>query len=592
MKTLLRVSIFLPLLIAIATAETRFPGADWKDATNPLASPFAERGGNMSLFVGQYPDSLNYYLANNTFCATLFGLMYDTLLELDPVTLAYQPALAASWTLSDDKTVFTFTIDPDARWSDGKPITAADVQWTYDAIMDPANRTGPHKVSLSRFERPEIVDTRTIRFKAQEVHWENLMAAGGFHILPRHAFHDMDFNTINTDFPVQSGPYRIERLEEGELAVLERRDDWWRDDQERVQYTHNFDVLTFRFLADRSNAFELFKKGEFDLYPVHTSRLWVRETQGQAFEKNWIVRQKIKNDSPIGFQGFAMNMRRPLFQDPRVRQALAHLLDRGKLNRTIMYNQYFLHRSYFEDLYGPGHPCRNPVYDFDPEKAVSLLQEAGWKANPATGKLEKDGNPFVLTFLTRSSSADQFLQVYSEDLKDAGITITIDRKDWAAWSKDMRAYNFDMTWAAWSAGVFRNPESMWHSDQADREDGNNITGFRDDRVDALIEQQKTIFDIQVRNDLLRELDGIVTRACPYILLWNIDATRLLYWNRFGTPDTVLSRFGDQDSALAYWWFDPDAAAELEDARSLGEALPPQPPVIEFDAAFDATGKDN
>ncbi len=568
-----------------AAADETFPPPDWKEAPDPLADARAVTGGSLSTFVGQFPESFNYYLANNSFCAALFDLMYDTLLDIDPVTAEYRPGVAARWVLSDDKRTFTFSLDERARWSDGTPITAADVRWTFDAILSPTNLTGPHKVSLERFDPPEVLDPRTIRFTAREVHWENLTAAGRFHILPRHAFEKAPFNEINFSFPVVAGPYVLDDVKEGIHARLRRRADWWRRDRPSARHTFNFDAIVFRFYAEPDNAFESLKKGLIDIFPVHTSRLWVKETQGDRFTRNWIVRQRILNYEPIGFQGFAMNMRRAPFDDLRVRRALAHLLDREKMNRQIMFNQYFMHRSYFEDLYTPDAPCTNALIGFDRDAAIALLHEAGWAANPATGFLEKDGRRFTLNFLTRSPSTDQFLQIYSEDLKTVGIDLKIERKDWASWSKDMDEYNFDMTWAAWTAGIFRNPQSMWASDEADRKSGNNITGFKDPAVDALIGKQKTIFDIGERNAILRELDVRVAAQCPYVLLWNLNYTRLLYWNKFGTPPTVLSKYGDSDSALQYWWYDADAAAELADAMSADAQLPPHPPAVSFDESF-------
>jgi microcin C transport system substrate-binding protein len=160
--------------------------------------------------------------------------------------------------------------------------------------------------------------------------------------------------------------------------------------------------------------------------------------------------------------------------------------------------------------------------------------------------------------------------------------MTIDKKDWASWARDMDEYNYQMTWAAWSSGVFKDPETMWSSKEADRKGGNNITGFKNDKVDDLIEKQKTIFDINQRNDIFRQMDRMIYEAYPYVLLWNIDYTRLLYWNKFGTPSTVLSKYGDESSALVYWWIDPDAAAALNDARSMKITLPPRPQNIRFD----------
>ncbi|NCC53836.1 MAG: ABC transporter substrate-binding protein, partial [Spartobacteria bacterium] len=333
------------------------------------------------------------------------------------------------------------------------------------------------------------------------------------------------------------------------------------------------------------NAYEAFKKGQIDVYPVYTSRIWVNETKGDKFDKNWLVKQKVKNKKPIGFQGFAMNMRRPPFDDLRVRRAMAHLLDRDKMNKTLMYNQYFLHTSYYEDLYAADTPCTNPPLAFDKDKARALLKEAGWQANPETGILEKDGRPFTVKFLTRDPSSDKFLTIYNEDLKDVGIAMSIDRKDWAAWSKDMDEFNYDITWAAWGAGLYKDPEGMWSSAEAERNSGNNITGFKSPRVDTLIEQQKTIFDVGERHAICREIDGIIAQEIPYALLWNIDYVRLLYWNKFGAPPTVLSKYGDERAITWYWWYDEDSAIELEEAMKNDEHLPRKKAEVDFDEVF-------
>jgi microcin C transport system substrate-binding protein len=511
--------------------------------------------------------------------------MYESLLNIDGITAEYVPGLAKSWIVSDDKKVFTFTLDERATWSDGTPVTAQDVVFTFQTILDPKNLTGPHKVGLDSFEPPEALDDRTVRFTAKEVHWRNLGTVGGLLILPRHELEGKDFNRIQFEFPVISGPYRLGEVSEGRLVKMERRDDWWGIDLPRNRNTGNFQTLIYRFFADTENAFESFRSGTIDVFPVYMARLWVNETSGPRFDKNWIAKQKIYNANPVGFQGFAMNMRRPPYDDVRVRQALAHLLNREKMNATIMYNQYFLHKSYFEDLYDAAHPCQNPEFPFDKDKARALLAEAGWVANPKTGLLEKDGNPFVITFLTRDPSTDKFLAIFGEDLKDVGITLKIDRKDWAAWTKDMDQFNYDMTWAAWGSGLFKDPESMWHSKEADRPSGNNISGFRREDVDAMIERQKSMFDVKERNQLLREIDAIITREVPYILLWNINYTRLVYWNKFGTPPQVLSKYGDERSAHSLWWYDEDAAADLTEAMAEDLSLPARPVEVRFDEAF-------
>lgn len=576
---------WLLILSTSGLAAETFPPDSWQGAPDPIASSEAVVGGELSLFTGQYPKSFNYYLDNNDFSFELFGKMYETLLGSNPITLREEPGLANKWTISDDKKTFTFFLDRRARWSDGKQVTAHDVRWTFDTIMDPKNLTGVHKVSLETFYPPQVLDTYTIRFTARQVHWRNLLSAGEMQILPKHIYSGKDFNTINFEFPVVSGPYRIGNINEGIFVTMKRRDDYWNCNAKRMQGVGNFATLKYMFFAERSNAFEAFKKGKIDIYPIYTSRLWMKEARGRKFDMNWIVKQKIYNHYPQGFQGFAMNMRKSPFNDVHVRQAMAHLLDREKMNRTLMYNQYYLHRSYYEDLYTKENPCPNPLIPFDKAKARELLRQAGWVANPRTGFLEKKGQKFSFKFLTRDQSTDRFLAIYAEDLKDVGIEMKIDRKDWAAWARDMDEFNYQMTWASWGATTFKDPEGMWASKEADRKSGNNITGFKNAKVDELIEKQKTIFDVQERHAIVRQIDQIIYQEYPYVLLWNIGYVRLLYWNKFGTPDTVLSKYGNERSAYFYWWRDEDSQADLADAMQSALPLPPKDPSIFFDEQF-------
>ena len=578
--------VLLILLMALpADGDEMFPKKGWVAKPNPMASPDAVIGGEISVFLSQYPKSLNYYLDVSTQSAQIFGAIFETLLSMNPITLKYEPGLAEKWSISKDKKTFTFYIDPKARWSNGKPVTAEDVLWTYNTIVDPKNLTGPHKIDMERFKPPVVVDKLTVQFKANDVHWKNLGAIGSFFILSKYAYGERDFNKINFEFSVISGPYKIGNIDEGVFVTLTRRDDWWNINDIRSKGIGNFQTIKFKFFTERANAFEAFKKGKIDLYPVYTSRLWINETIGEKFEKNWIVKQKVFNLKPIGFQGFAINMRKPPFDDVKVRKAMAYLLDRRKMNTTLMYSQYFLHKSYFEDLYTKQDPCPNVLVELDRKKARDLLSQAGWIVNPKTGFLGKNNKRFSFKFLTRDASSEKFLAIYGEDLKNVGIELIIDKKDWAAWARDMDEFNYQMTWAAWGAGIFKDPEGMWSSKEAIRKGGSNITGFENHRVDELIETQKSIFDIANRNEIYRKIDQIVYKAFPYVLLWNINYTRLLYWNKFGVPDTVLSKYGDESSAYWYWWLDEDSVADLSDAIKNRLPLLQREPAVYFDDFF-------
>ncbi|NLF86662.1 MAG: hypothetical protein GX571_11225, partial [Lentisphaerae bacterium] len=261
-----------PVVVKVPRDEAKA----WEDRDDPIASRYAIPGGRLVYAAGPGPKSLNPYLDNNTFSYQVFGALYETLLGSDPLTADYAPGLARRWEIAEDGRVFTFHLDPMARWSDGRPVTAEDVKWTFERIMDPASQTGAHKVALRTFlgTPPEVLDPLTIRFTADEVHWRNLGAAGGFEILPRHHFEGRDFNTINSDFPVVSGPYRLAALSEGISLTLERRTNWWGRARNASRGTANFQTVVYRFFADPDNAFEAFVNGQADVYPVYRAAIW------------------------------------------------------------------------------------------------------------------------------------------------------------------------------------------------------------------------------------------------------------------------------------------------------------------------------
>jgi microcin C transport system substrate-binding protein len=374
---------------------------------------------------------------------------------------------------------------------------------------------------------------------------------------------------------VVNGPYALEEVKVDRSVKLVRRGDWWGRARKYNLNKFNFDHIVFKSIEDQTKALENLRKEEFDSYAIYSSKIWVKDTLDPGFEqvqKNWIVRQSIYNAFPRGFQGFAMNMRRAIFQDVRVRQALACLLNRQAINEKLMYNQYFLLNSYFPDLYPNYTNPDVPVMQFDPDKARALLKDAGWQPGP-DGVLMKDGQPFSLKFLYVVGEPMAHLNIYLEDLKSVGIQASVDQVSESTLSERVDHYNFDMVWRSWEAVRLENPESMWSSKQAGEVAGQNICGVKDTEVDSLIEQQKTEFDAGRRKEILKKLDARLVALCPYVLLWNSNDVRLLYWNRFGTPKSVLSKFQDESDALIYWWFDPDKSRALDDARQNGMALP-------------------
>ncbi len=557
----------------VLAALVWYPATNWVDQVDPIADPHARKGGTIRFNGSRPPKSLNAYIDTNTYTKMMFDLMFENLIGVDSETLEFTPALARRWAVSEAGDEFIFVIDERARWSDGVPVTADDVKWTFDAVMSSTNDTGSWKTLLGVFESPEIVDRLTVRFRkkgASPKDWRDILHCGMFYILPRHALEGKNFNALDFETVPVSGAYRVARIAEQVETEYVRVKTWWRRDFPSLKNVCNFDRILLRYHADNENAFEALKKRQIDVYPVYTARIMNDETHGEKFERNWILKRVVHNHQPVGFQGFAMNARRKPFDDVRVRKAMALLVDRETMNRTMMAGAYDLLDSYFPDLYGDAHPCPNERVRYDLEEAKRLLAEAGYA----------DG--FTFTFLSREAGEDKFLSLVSHALAACNVTMKITRKDFAGWMRDMDSYAYDMTWAAWNALVFRNLETMWSSAEADRSGSSNLPGFKNAEVDRLIEAEKRMETMAERQEAYRQVDALIAKEHPYALLWNTPTTRLLYWNKFGMPRTVLSRYSDEQSILSYWWFDEDRAAELERARETHTCLPAVSEHVYFD----------
>ena len=548
----------------VLAALTWYPAPDWKDEPDPVASPLARKGGTVRFNGGQPPKSYNAYVDNNSYTMMTFELMYENLLSTDTETMEFCPGLARQWAISEDGREYTFVIDERAKWSDGRPVTAADVKWTFDAVMDPKSDTGPWKSTLGSFESPRVVDSHTVVIRKKgdsQKTWRDLLHCGFFPVLPSHAFRGRPFNSVSVVGMPTSGPYRLVRVDEQVESEFRRNPGWWRAGFPSARGVCNFNRIVLRYFAGAENAFEAFKKRSIDVYPVYSARIMSEGTKGEPFARNWIVKRSVWNREPVGFQGFAMNMRRPPFDKLEVRQAMAKLVDRETMNRTMMNNAYFLLSSYYTDLYDEAHPCANVQWTYDVEGAKRLLAKAGYAGG------------FSFTFLSRSSSEDKFLALFDHSLRECGITMKIVRKDFASWMRDMDSFSFDMTWAAWGASVFRNPEVQWHSAEGRRPGGNNVTGLDIPEVDRIIEQEKSMATFAERADAYRRIDKLVTDAVPYVLLWHTAEHRLLYWNKFGMPGKPLGIYGNESAILSYWWHDADRAEELKWATGEGKCLP-------------------
>jgi microcin C transport system substrate-binding protein len=547
--------------------------------------PRAVKGGQITVATSDFPKSFNYYVATSTDASLVFGLNYETLAALDPITLEYHPLLAESWTISKDKRTFTFRINNKARWVDDTPVTVDDVKFTYDTIMNPDNLTSVQRIFLSRFESPTILDSKTIQFRAKNVHYNNFVTLASLNILPKKSFYGKDFNKDFTiHLPAGSGPYFLSEVKEGRYYTLKRRPDYWGKDLLINVGAYNFDLIKFRVISNDDMAFEAFKKGDFDLFVEGSAKRWVMHSESEKFNMNWLVKQKIFNYEPQGFSGMALNMRRPVFKDVRVRKAVSLLLNRKVLLEKLMFGEYTPLRSYWPSLNID--PKMNSAVDFDPRQAQRLLVQAGYERVDREGyRINTDGRRLEFNILYVSDAFERHLTIYKEDLRKAGVKANLRLVSWATLLRLMDDYNYDAVIIAWSASLFPDPEQLWHSRHMNEPAGSNLPGYSNPKVDRMIESLPSIFDAKKREAIIRAIDAEITQDYPYVLFWGANFSRIYYRNVFSMPETVFSRLGNWSDALVYWWYDPEKALLLKEAQKNGKPLPAVPVNIYYDNAL-------
>ncbi|MDD2715127.1 MAG: ABC transporter substrate-binding protein [Candidatus Wallbacteria bacterium] len=569
-------------LIASITWETN-------DKATSIGDPKAKKGGTFSWGLTGYPPTLRTEGKNSatTFNTLMGGLVYETLLSLDQVTSKYTPALADKWSIGPDKKTFFFHIDQRARWQDKTPVTAYDYVATWDLETSPDIEDPFINEYYNKFERPVAFSREILMVKTKELEWRLFLSAALMNVLPQHIIGEMTVKDYMTKFQdkmmLGSGPYKYKESRTNEFIVLERNPEWWGVSLPVNLGTCNFDQIKFFFFKDDTLIKEKFKKGELDFLYINKALDWFEDFTPDkiaAIKNNWIVRQRVFNQKPEGSGGLAYNMRTEPFSDIRVRQALYYLYNREKLNEKLFFKEYKLKDSLFPNTRyeNPG----NPKIRFNREKAIELLEAAGWKQESLNndGYMVKDGKVFELD-LDIYSDDTRIQTILQEDLKAVGIKLNLRQVTWPAHIKDMGERNFKIAEVNYSGTLFPNPESAYHSKWADQKNTSNIYGFKNQRVDEICELYNKEFDLDNRTKLLQELDGIITNQYILALNWYSDNSRLLFWNRFGTPEPVLSRFNDYTSALFYWWFDPDKDKALQDAMKDQKSLPALPEEVKY-----------
>jgi microcin C transport system substrate-binding protein len=556
-----------------------FTGQGWQTNTDfdLIGDPTAVKGGLLRDWMLSFPGTLRMAGPewNTSTNYMIGGLVYESLLGLHPTSLEFMPSLATHWQISDDKLTFRFRLDPNARFSDGTPVKAEDVVASWVFYTDKTLQDLNYYNEFNKLEKPVAESPYIVKMKAKQLGWRNFLIASGIRVFPARILKTIDGAAYLRDYNFKllpgSGPYIVNEsdIKKGTSVSLRRRKDYWAEKYRANVGMGNFDEIRNIVVRDQNLAFEMFKKGELDYYYVNISQQWVEQLGFDDFQRGLLVKRKIFNNNPSTVQFLAFNTRRKPWDDIRVRKAFALLLNRGELIERLFFKEYLPLNSYY-----PGTLYENPnnaknVYN--PEEALKLLAEAGWKDRDAQGRLTKGGQPLQIELLYSDKGSERWLTIYQNDLRKVGITMNLRLANPETRFKMMMQRQFELVSGAWGAGdVFPNPRPEYYSDTADVQNTNNISGFKDKRVDEICDKYDVEFDPKKRIELLKELDGILTGQYHYIMEWYAPAERIAYWNRFGVPKGSFARVGDYIGSIGagipqLWWIDPVKAQKLAEA---------------------------
>ena len=564
---------------------TTFPYFDY-------VNPTAPKGGTLRLAVDGTFDSFNSFIPKGNAAST--GSVETLLVNSadEPFTAYGLVAKTMEWPA--DRSWVIFNLRPEARWHDGTPVTADDVVWSFETLVEKGMPF--YRYYYSAIDSAEALNTHRVRFNFKESGNQELpLITGQLPVLPKHYWASRDFSATTLDPPLGSGPYRIQKFEAGRYIVQERVTDYWGANLPVRRGMNNFDIIRTEYFRDATPIRLALKAGDIDFRLENQSKAWADDYNVTVVDKGLLNKEMVPHRQPTGMQAFVMNTRRTLFQDPRVRQALGYAFDFEWSNRTLFNGQYTRTTSYFSnsELASSGLPegselallehyrgripdtvfnqaFRIPVTDGSGRprenlrKATALLKSAGWSVRDLKLINEATGVPFRFEVLLSSKAFERIVLPYTQNLKLLGIEAKIRLVDRTQYMERYRQKDFDMLVAVWGQSETPGNEQReyWGSDAADSVGSRNLAGIKDPVVDELIE-------LLVKSDSREQLN-VRTRALDRVLLWghyvvphwHIRADRVLYWDKFSRPATPVR----SHVMISRWWYDTQKAAALEQAR--------------------------
>ncbi len=578
--------------------DLKYP-ADFKQFA--YVNPQAPKGGSVKFAaIGSF-DNLNPFILQGS-SADGLGLVYDTLTSKSAdEPFSEYGLIAASITLGPERAWVEFKLRPEARFHDGKPITSADVVFSLETL-----RTQGHPSYRSYYrDVAEVLapDAQTVRFMlADRTNRELPLILGQLPVLPKHYWQGRNFGKTTLEPPVGSGPYRVAALEPGRFIHYERVADYWAKDLPVNRGRYNFDQIRYDYYRDTTVTLEAFKAGEYDIRLENSAKNWATGYASPALSRNWLLRQTVTNGNPQGMQGFLFNLRRPLFQDIRVREALNLAFDFEWSNRTLFHGAYTRSNSYFAnaDLAASGVPDAAELRLLEPHRAAlpervfttafqapvtdgsgnqranltqaaALLKAAGWRVGPDKQLVNAENRPFEFEILLVQPEFERICLPYVDSLKRLGINVRVRVVDSAQYENRLEKFDFDMTVGSFGQSLSPGNEQRdyWGSASAQLDGSRNLIGIQNAAVDALVDAVIGAADRAQLVTATRALDRVLLWQFYVVPHWHIGVHRLAYWNKFGFPANPPP----YEFSTDIWWLDPARAAALQAARQAGTALP-------------------
>ena len=549
-------------------------------------NPSAPVGGELRLEETGSFDNLNPFIVKGL-AAGPVGMAFESLL----VPSADEPfseygLIAESIEVPDDRSWVVFNLRSQARFHDGSPITADDVLFSFDILR--AKGLPHYRAYYANVKTAEKLADRKVRFVfAPGENRELPLILGQMPILSKKYWQTHPFEQTTLEAPLGSGPYRVESFEVGRYIVMNRVADYWGKDLPVNRGMHNFQRIRTDYYRDSTVALEAFKAAEYDFRLENESKKWATGYDFPAVSQGLVKIRKFPNERPTGMQGYAYNTRRPLFQDPKVRQALAYAFDFEWANKNLFYGQYERTRSYFSnsDLAAVGLPNAEERKLLDPLKeqipaevftseysppevkgpdglrdnlhiAARMLKEAGWSVKD--GKLVNSaGQPFVFEILLDQPAWERISLPFAQNLERLGITANVRTVDTAQYKNRVDQFDFDMIVDVWGESLSPGNEQreFWGSAAADMPGSRNAVGIKSKAIDSLIESVVGAADRQSLVNRVHALDRVLLWGHYVIPHWHIGYDRVAFWDKFGMPEVIPS----QGFQLTAWWMDPAKA---------------------------------